>query len=614
MARRFSIPASPNSSVISYNNFLGVDFTSDELAINPRRSPNAKNIINENGALRKRNGYKKVAVIENEHLHNKINGIYNYDTKVEDIIIVHAGTKLYKFNSNFENKQELASDLADNKSTAIILNGILNIFDGKRVILFGKFDDVLKIAYLDEQGYIPTTRINANPDGTGGETLDSINMIQEKRINTFLSNGTATEYKLDTQIINSADAVSVEKLNELGEWVVVNNYTVNHARATVVFNSAPSQSPVLGRDNIKITYKVRNEELRNLINKCRIVTAFGYGGNANRLFITGNGININQEYITEFDNPLYYPEDRITRIGLDSSAIQGYSRMSDGKLAVHKDMSDTDCTIYYHVSSMFNNQEAFPIISGTKGVGCISAESSKTLENDPMFLAQDGIYAIISNSNNSDEKYYALRSYYINSKLQKEINLKYATAVVYQGKYYLAVNKNIYVCDSRFTSYEKNSKTTAYQYEWYLWNDISVRVWFVFRNKLYFGDELGNIYVFTPNDFKDNGKDIEAMWETPYSNLNSFSNNKTIQRIAIALDPMSDTNLTIAYSSNKKNKELLYKSFGNIQKQIPKEIICKKKIKKVMFFKLIITSKEALDMNISSINIVYDVIGNFKGD
>lgn len=610
---KFNIPASPQLFQNQISNFLGVDFTTNELEMNPRRSPNALNLVNENGYTRKRNGYKTILNVDKK----RINGIYNFDTSTENIILIHAGTSLYKYDSNFQNKIELLTNLNDIKSTGIFLNGMLCIFDGKRVVIYGKFDGQYKVKYADEEAYIPLTSINRNPDGSGAVAYEAYNLLGEKRKNGFITDGTSTEFKLDTDALNSADGVEVKKLNTLGEWITVNDYTVNHARASINFTSPPEKSPVTGRDNIEVTFTVRNQENKDLINRCKIITAFGYGGNSNRLFITNNGLegHRNEEYISEANNPLYYPDSNTTKIGLDSAPITGYSRLSDGKLAIHKDITDTDCTIYYRNYNMYDGEEVFPLMSGTKGVGCINPQSCHTLQNDPLFLSRTGIYSVQSNGNNTDERYFNLRSYYINKKLLENPNLNEATAITYKNKYYISINNECYVCDSRMQSYEKNSNTAGYQYEWYYWDNINARVFFVYENELYFGDINGNINKFMKDYYKDNQNPIISRWETPFTNLNNPLNKKTIQRLTVSINPdKTDTGIIIGYITDKKDKKILNKLYANNQKTIPKQLICSKKIKKFMFLKLIIESSEATNIAFSEINIYFNVVGKHRGD
>ena len=46
------------------------------------------------------------------------------------------------------------------------------------------------------QAYVPTTTISAAPTG-GGTSYEAVNLLTPKRINTFIGDGTATQFKVD---------------------------------------------------------------------------------------------------------------------------------------------------------------------------------------------------------------------------------------------------------------------------------------------------------------------------------------------------------------------------------------------------------------------------------
>ena len=131
---------------------------------------------------------------------------------------------------------------------------------------------------------------------------------------------------------------------------------------------------------------------------------------------------------------------------------------------------------------------------------------------------------------------------------------------------------------------------------------------------LYFGDEKGNIFVFVENYYKDIDKPIVTVWTTPYNNLDIDIYNKTIHRTSISSNPNIDTNIQLEYITNKKQKVILKRSFGNIQNKVPKQLISKTKIKKFMYVKLILKNAEAVDFSISDISIYYTIAGKYRGD
>lgn len=610
----YSIPASQSKSYYSIDNFLGVDFTSSPIEVDKKRSPNTVNMINNNGYNETRNGYEIITKFD-----SRINGIWNVDFPNEEILLVHAGTKLYKIDSNFKEVEELLSDLNDERSTGIYFSDYLTIFDGKRAIIYGNTENGYKAEYIDEIGYIPTISVGRDSSG-GGTDYEKVNLMSPYRINTFLTemvettingelqNNPQTVFKLDDTNIDSVELVEI--LTENGNWEVLKSdkYQVDTTTGQVTLSEAPGESPVLGRDNVSIKYKKNILENTNKINKCDIATLFGYDGNNNRIFVAGNREFTNYDFFCEQDDPTYWPDENFTKIGTEP--IVSYSRLTDGSLSIHKKQSDTDCTVYYRTSNMLNNIEVFPLKDGVKNVGCISKYCNCNLVNDPLFLSDQGVFSCIGNNG---EKYAQQRSYYVNGKLIKEKNLEDAVATSFLGKYYLAINNHVYVADSRYLSYPRNAKTEQYQYEWWYWDNIPVRVFFTWNNELYFGTSNGNICKFN-NRYIDNNKEIKSYWETPFLELNNTQAAKTIKDITLILNPNVSSDITLGYELDDGRTEIISKNYHNLDNDFPKTIQEKEKIKKFMFIKFYMKNETKSKMTFERLILEYIVSGKYRGE
>ena len=534
----FNVPSSPTTYEVGLSGFLGVDFSSSITDIDKRRSPNGYNFINTNGTIEKRNGYKVLAYLGKKA---NINGIWNVDTIDGEYFIVHCGTSLFEMNTDFSGYTQILTGLADNISQGIIINSKLLILDGKRAIIYDLLEEGNRVHYLDEIGYIPTTEIARSPNGLASQSYEKINLIQSSRINLFTSTETDTIYQLKDTNLSSISLVEV--LDNTGKWVTKiknTDYTVDLSKGQVIFKSAIGKSPVDGRDNVRIKYEVISTSNKSQINKCTIMSVYGYAGANNRIFMSGNPDYPNILMYSQLENITYIPVENVIKIGLEIAPITGIAKLNNGKLAVLKDVSDTDSTIFYIGYGTFNGNEAFPLEGSTKGEGNISRYAHATLINEPLILTQNGIFAL-NTATLTDERFVYHKSYYIDSKLKREINLKNAVGVVNDGKYYLAINNHVYVADSRFKSNSNNSKYSNYQYEWYYWTNLPVKVWFVWNNELYFGDKYGNICKFRNNDdtnrFKDNTDNVEAEWNSVVLDLNRPTHKKNIKRIAIQSNP-----------------------------------------------------------------------------
>lgn len=500
MAHNFQIPESPTTYNYVFTDFLGVDYN-NPFDMDVRHSPNMKNLILENGYLKKRHGLKIKTKIDNATIH----GIWNYDvpgdTLFNEVFIIHCGTKLYEADSSFENVALLMSNLKDTDSWGMFLGDKLVILDGKRAIVYGKYGNIYTAQYMDEVAYIPTTTIGLTPDGLNGTLLESVNQMTQYRINEFLSDGTSLVYHTDSSTISATpEDTKIWILNNTtGNWDLLDSsqYTVTTDNK-ITFNSAPPAPVVVGRDNVRIQFKSTTSDLANLINKCTFCVPFGYQGNNQRLFFSGNpeqpNVDWHSDLVASQPDPTYVPDDSFAVIG--SQPIIGYLRLSDGTLAILKGLSDTDCSIYYRTSNAQGKWDIFPLLSGTKNVGCLTPYCCVNVQNNAMFLGELGVYqAVTGEASSTLERYADNKSYYINKKLLNETNLNKAKAVSVGPLYYLFVNNKLYICDTSKITQPKNSNIN--QYQW-LPCELNINVTAVTRwnNKLIIGDDEGYIKMF----------------------------------------------------------------------------------------------------------------------
>ena len=602
----FTVPSAPKVYTKTLVNFLGADFTS--AVPMEKRSPNMRNVINNNGYIETRPGYAQVGTtITVATVPQKLNGVWNFDIGSTEVFIVYAGTKIYSTTSAFTTYTELLDAVPDTIAQGIYINNKLIILNGTRAIICGIFTSAVEAKYLDTVGYIPTTVIGRNPDGTGGTLYEGINCIQAKRTNLFLSNGTATVYTLDSASLDNV-AITVSQLDNTGTWntIAATEYTFDRSTGTVTFDTAPGVSPVDGRDNISIIFSKTNSSLVSYINKCTIGTLFGYDGNNNRIFVTGNVDFANVDWFSGINDGTYFPVDNYTTIG--HQPIINYIRLSDGTLGVQKAVSDTDSTIFYRTSALYNGAEVFPVTEGVNTIGCISKYANSNLLNDQLTLTDQGVYAITSTNN---QKFAVQRDYYVNTQLLAEANLQNATSIVYQNRYYLAVNNHVYVADSRYKSTLKDSKTDSWQYEWYYWTNVPIRVWFTYNNELYFGTVDGKIAKFNTTCL-DYTTPIDVYYETGYLDCDSILYTKTVKNVTLVTKPTTPLAFEFGYITEDGTQEIVSKQYGT--STFPKILQEKEKIKKFMYIKFYISNNTNVKMSFYQFAITYIYSGKYRGE
>lgn len=141
MAATFKVPKSPAKSILTIDNFLGVDFTNSPANIEDSKSPNSKNMIRDvPGKVRKCMGYKTLdsyyVMEDDEQVPLKINGCHLL--RGDKTGFIHAGTNIYW------DKIWLYDSANDERSKAWQFEKKLYMLDGKELLcLYGeKQDDI----------------------------------------------------------------------------------------------------------------------------------------------------------------------------------------------------------------------------------------------------------------------------------------------------------------------------------------------------------------------------------------------------------------------------------------------------------------------------------------
>lgn len=478
-------------------------------------------------------------------------------------------------------------------------------------------------------GFVPTTGYNGhyeydelNEEGTntpGSEDNPGVyqpcsdyeerNLLQTKQINTFTADGIHDEFWLTE---NKVTVKKVEILtwtkckNVNGEdtptdenddtyyayaWVETNDYTVTQATSTepdgeptgakITFTTTPTAHSE-GKINIRVAFeptKYASDDAvakdRNLIEKCSIVGRFGYYNN-NRFFFSGNPDHRNTDYMSEVDDPTYFPANGWTNVGSDITAIQGYLHYGS-ELAIIKEDNGQDATVYMRSAILTDdNNILFPVQQGAQGVGALSKWTLKTLKDEPMFLAKEGVYAI-QGTNASQERTIPNRSFFVDKKLKTEASSE-CVAEVFKD-YYIVCNPSTghcFVADARYQGLPPGTNDRQRVYEWFPWDNVPARVLFATDDQLFFGTQDGRLCVFNfdwehPKRWTDgaefingstkwhkwhpydNGYQIKAHYVTKRDHLDALDFKKTMLNDGgvIILRPHEQSSASITVKTDK---------------------------------------------------------------
>jgi hypothetical protein len=286
------------------------------------------------------------------------------------------------------------------------------------------------------------------------------------------------------------------------------------------FIFAGENSETLTLDDVNLYLEFVDTEYKRDKNIITATTAtvFGVDGASDRIFVAG-GVDKNILYYSENDisfkpNPTYFPANQFVVCGTANSPICGFSKVTDGTLAIFKDVQTTEDVAVYYTSGYYvdlGTDEAgnsfkdarFTVSAGDISRKGVSAKAIANLEGDNLFVSKDGVYGIQLSSNvASGERYAKERSRTINPRIRK-LNLQNARAIVYRDRYYLAVdNGEVYVADSRYRYTLEGDQQDTFNYEWFRWTGLDVANWFEASDGLYFIDKNGMLCKFT-NGYAD---------------------------------------------------------------------------------------------------------------
>lgn len=475
--------------------------------------------------------------------------VYGYSLiKQDEPPLYHIGTKLLR-ESEYGYKEILWNDMAENISHSWAFNDNLYIVDGKKLLIY----DGKEVKAVEGNGYIPTLTIAKSPKG-GGTEYEALNLVQPAFIELFLGTETDTQYHLTFGDLDKTK-VRAWLLNANGNWVEKKegtHFTVNRTTGVITFTTAPGKSPLTGEDNVKIQAYRTVEGYADRINHCTIGTRFGVNGAFDRLFLSGNPEYPNADWYSQQWDATYFPDTGYSLLGSSASKIVGYSIVSN-YLATHKDEYERDLSIIVRQGDLVDNEPSFRIINTLQGAGAIAPNSFNYLCTEPLFLTNNGLYAVTA-QDITGEKYAQSRSFYLNGRLLTESKeaLSKSLSVIYKDNYILVVGNRLYILDGLQPI--RTDKTAPYatrQYAaFYCELPIAPTCMWTEGSNLYFGGEDGKSYKFYTdakdvNSYNDDNAPIEAYWETADLEGQLFYKNKSFRYIAVKLGAALATSIKI---------------------------------------------------------------------
>ena len=527
--KTMAIPDVPTPQKRVYSALRGVDLVSIPAQMSLSRSPDAMNVWKDYSdtagrAIETRLGFKTKGTFN-----DTIYGIHRFG----DAVYIHCGSRLILWSSSEPDvvpatETVFATQLNTAESISVEFNGYLYILDGHSLWRFDG-NTCVQLSDTSLDVYIPTTRINADPNGGNGEEYQEVNMLSAFRINTFCGDGTSTVFYLDDTDIDTQFPIVTVNGNSVS--VAECDYT----NGTVTLTNAPPAPATLGEANVSIRYRKRIVANRSLIRECTNMVVFDQ-----RIFFTGNPSKKGFMWHSALNDPTYIPDTNYYHDGNDDTPIIGLLA-GNNSLVVIKGIGGSGQKVFIHTPTLdYTYGKVYPYTSTGITVGGYVASLFK---DEMLYLTDGGVESFTSSARSTANLYH--KSTLVDKKLAND-DIRNADMKEWRGYMCILIGDTMYLADSRQTTNDFGT----YEYEWYLWDSLKVgseqgKKLFVYNDALYFYTEH-NICKFEGTN--DNGNAIYSYWTTPKDIFGYSAYLKTVNKKggSCFIKPVPNSKLKIA--------------------------------------------------------------------
>ena len=493
----------------TYEGFRGVDFRGAEVSV--QRSPDSLNM------------WKDYRV--SDSIRTRPAATFGFDTDdtvhsisfFGDALMVHAGTTLYKVSGGL--KAELALNLADNDSAAFVYDGKWYLLDGNRYICYDG-ESVSEVV-----GFVPTTTIARTPKG-GGTIYQSVNMLSDYRINTFVGDGESTEYYLDVEDIDN-DFVPEIKVNGEPLDLVDNPFTAYVDGQNYIKFTKPLPAPLTtGQANVEIKFKVAVDGYRRAIEKCRMVQVFD-----NRVFVTGNTDHPNMFWCSGLHDPTYFADDDRYQVGMDDSPITGMVAGNDALWVFRRPSQENAGVFYYTPVTDEEKGRIYAYRHSSISTGCVG--KAINFNDDIVFFSPRGMEGV--NIDITREQAIAHRSTLVDAKMLAEANYEGMKLAEWEGYLLVFIGDKAYVADSRSVF----SNDGHVEYDFFYWDfDSAITAVAEKDGVLYLGTSNNEVCVMTTDSGWERKR--QSYWVTPRDKFNADNKVKTTNKRGFVVEAQGD--------------------------------------------------------------------------
>lgn len=497
-----------------YSSFRGADFRGEEISL--VRSPDCLNVwkdYKETESIRTRPGMVMRAAFG-----EPVYGIFFYNGEM----LVHSGSTLYRVEDGAATA--LFQGANQERSGGFVYDGHWYFKDGMNYLRYDG-ENIEPVA-----GYVPTTTIARKPMG-GGTKYEDVNMLSDRRKNSFLSDGGSFDYYLD--VINiDGDFAPIVTVN--GE--TVNNYTVDYKAGKITFTDAAPDAPLTdGQDNVVVEFKKAVPGYRECILECRLLQVFD-----NRVFFGGNPNHPNTLWHCGLNDPSYCSDLDYYREGMDESPIRGMVA-GNNALWVFREPSSANTTVFYHTPTIDEEYgKIYPSSHSSVTTGCVGG--AVNFGDDIVFFSERGMEGISGDI--TTEQVAAHRSSTVDRRLTAEPGYRDMLLAEWEGYLLVCIGSHVYLADSRAVFTNENH----IEYDWFYWElEREITCACVEKGVLYLGTGDG-IYTLT-----DLTAPVRCWWVTPKDKFKYPHRLKTTNKRGCIAEAMGD--ITVYAKTEKSGFE-----------------------------------------------------------
>ena len=300
---------------------------------------------------------------------------------------VHAGAKLY-FRAPDGTQTELCADMNEAFSQSFTMKGDA-VPDGRQNLSCGaqkQQNTAWEAVSVSGKAYVPTTTISAAPTG-GGTSYEAVNLLTPKRINTFIGDGTATQFKVDATDLDET-AVTAEVNGSAG-------YRFGGQPLDRSGNAGLCSGKRKRTGECPSRLPKPSADTRTRSTNAALPGCTG-GKNDTRVFLSGNPDEPDCDWQSGLYDPTYFPDTGYTRMGTDASAIVGYLKQYESQVVV-KSGGAQEATSYLRTYMMADDGSAlYPLKQGAQGEGAISSRCFAVLNDLPLYLSARGVQGVMA--------------------------------------------------------------------------------------------------------------------------------------------------------------------------------------------------------------------------